>query len=340
MTDQKTALFCAEGSINIGLGHIMRCAALAEGFQQKNWRCFFWVGEESAVVAQRLKVIRWPIIDTPKDDSTRILERFADGIDLLVVDDYRLGADFEGHLRGWARKILVLDDLADRPHQSDFILDSAMRSGENPYRDLAPPNCKFLLGPEFALLRHEFRRVRPEARWRRQGNPSGPPRLLVSFGGNDPENLSEKAVLELQDLNVELVCVVGNHAPALHSLRKLIDKIPNAVLDVAPKSMAEVMMRSDLAIGAGGSSSWERCALGLPAVTISIAENQRKINEGLASVGAVRYLGSLSKISDGAIRSAVSELLSDRPALTEMSQSAFSLCDAKGVERVINAVSR
>ena len=104
--------------------------------------------------------------------------------------------------------------------------------------------------------------------------------------------------------------------------------------------MAKIIAQADLAIGAGGSSSWERCALGLPAVSISIAENQLEINEGLASAGAVRDLGFVSKLTEGAIRKSVLDLLNDRPALIEMSQNAFSLCDGLGVDRVIDAVSR
>ncbi|HHU52398.1 MAG TPA: UDP-2,4-diacetamido-2,4,6-trideoxy-beta-L-altropyranose hydrolase [Firmicutes bacterium] len=209
----------------------------------------------------------------------------------LVVDSYALDSKWEKYQRPYVGKLMVLDDLADRPHDCDLLLDqNYYRNMDRRYEGLVSSACKMLLGPQYALLRPEFHQAKKDLR-KRDGKIR---RILVFFGGSDPTNETKKALEAIQLLNrpeIAVDVVVGATNPHQEEIKKLCSEMPNTTYHCQVENMAELMAAADLAIGAGGTATWERLYLELPTIAIAVAENQVETLEALGEVGMVWYLG-------------------------------------------------
>ena len=192
----------------------------------------------------------------------------------IIVDHYGLDADWEKTLRPYVEKIMVIDDLADRRHDCDLLLDQNLfLDGKKRYDGLIPPSCTRLIGPQYALLRKEFREARKNLR-KRSGDIN---RILVFLGGADPDNITGIAIEALSSpelLHLQVDVVIGSQNPHKETIEKIVQARPQTKLHVQATNMAELMSQADLAIGAGGSTVWERLCLGLPSVVIPLADNQ------------------------------------------------------------------
>lgn len=285
----------------------MRCLTLADALSARGWQCDFVVGPDS------IKTV--PALERSRHRQRRDLGAIG-AADLLVVDHYGLEAGFENDCRSWADRILVIDDLADRPHDCDCLLDQTFGRDEADYRGQVPSSADLLLGTGFALLRPEFARRREGALRRREGRPLR--RIFVSFGGTDPFRLAERAAEAIgSDYRID---GVGGGADAT--------------------AMADLMESADLALGAAGTTSWERCCLGLPALIALTADNQRLVAGRLAEAGAVRLLGWHEQVTVEAIRRAIDDIVAEPGSLIEMASRASRLCDGLGTERVIERIER
>lgn len=215
----------------------------------------------------------------------------------LVVDSYALDQKWEQFLRPFVNKIMVIDDLANRPHDCDLLLDqNYYREMEHRYNDLLPPNCQKLLGPEYALLRPEFHRAKKNLR-ERDGKIR---RILVFFGGSDPTNETKKALEAIKLLNrpeIAVDVVVGAANPHRKEIEQICREMPNTTYHYQVENMAELMTAADLAIGAGGVTTWERLYLELPTIAIAVAENQVETLAALGEAGLVEYLGKNNEMS-------------------------------------------
>jgi UDP-2,4-diacetamido-2,4,6-trideoxy-beta-L-altropyranose hydrolase len=249
----------------------------------------------------------------------------AGGFDWLVVDHYRLDAHFERHLRRLGLKILVIDDLADRPHDCDLLLDQNLyRNLEVRYRGLLPESARTYLGPKYALLRPEFRQARRLLR-PRQGALK---HLLISFGGGDPTNETAKALAAMDLLGLDalsLDVVIGSSNPNASSLQAACAARPGCTLHIQADTMALLMSRADLALGGGGGTTWERCFLGLPTLTVVVAANQRLLTEAVAAFGAAWNLGWHADISPILLAQAITRLRGAPNELAWASARAFAL---------------
>ena len=218
-------------------------------------------------------------------------------IDWLVVDHYALDGRWERMQRNRAPRILAIDDLADRVHDCDILLDqNLVLEIDSRYRGRLPAACKPLLGPHYALLRPEF----AEQRKSLAGRSGEIRRILVSYGGSDPGNETARALSAIKGLSTDRLAVdavVGMSNPHGDSIAKLCQEMPHATLHRGAENMAELMKRADLAIGAGGVMSWERCCLALPTIAVDIADNQTGALTALAAAGAVAYLGSAPSVT-------------------------------------------
>jgi spore coat polysaccharide biosynthesis predicted glycosyltransferase SpsG/RimJ/RimL family protein N-acetyltransferase len=234
---------------------------------------------------------------------------------------------------------MVIDDLANRPHECDVLLDQTLGRSEGDYRQLVPEACRLLLGTEYALLRPEFawRRV---AALRRRNEPRTR-RILVSLGVTGPGGLIGTVLDGLSPLKLDAIdVVVGASYPDLHALQARAVQIGRHVRVLTDvKNMAELMEAADLAIGAAGSTCWERCCLGLPTVMIATAENQRTNAERLQAAGAARWLGFAGDVRADDITSSVSVLVGDQQSLGAISRAAASVCDGRGTNRVVSLLS-
>lgn len=253
--------------------------------------------------------------------------------DWLIVDHYALDARWHTALRPHATHICVIDDLADRQHDCDVLLDQNLYlNAEQRYQDKVPGNCRTLLGPRYALLRDEFIDARKLAQVR--GGPVR--RILVSFGGVDAANYTSTAVqtlaaLSLADIQVDVVVGGG------HPFREDIVAACQAsgfTCHVQTRRMAQLMLDADLAIAAGGSSSWERCCVGLPSMAVAVADNQRQLTHDAACLGLL-HAPEVSFLAPDALAVHVRAFL-DSPLLRQhVSEVGMSYVDGRGVTRVL-----
>ncbi len=216
--------------------------------------------------------------------------------DWLIVDHYALNACWERAVLPQCTRLMVIDDLADRSHIADILLDQNLGRAEKDYENLVPSSCRCLIGPRYALLRPEFAELR-EASLDRRREPFEPKRLLISLGGVDKDNVTGEVLEALKSCDLPADChitvIMGASAPWLDTVRAKASELPwhcDVVVNVT--DMARRMTQADLAIGAAGSTSWERCCLGLPTLMVALADNQVAIAHHLDEARAAIYVGS------------------------------------------------
>jgi len=276
-------------------------------------------------------------------DAEQTMESISDTpVDWFIVDHYGIDYKWEENIiEKVGCRILVIDDLANRQHACDVLLDQNLYHNMTiRYEGLVPNHCKMLLGPEYALLREEFFEERKHVK-QRNGDVK---RILVFFGGSDPTNETSKALeaisfLQRQDFIVDVV--VGNSNPNKELIAKICEKHENFLFHCQINYMAKLIAQADLAIGAGGSTTWERCSLGLPTITITTAENQMEMTKDVASTGAIQFLGHSYDVSVGRIREALIECLDNPERLREMSAISLELMGnvkTGGTARVVSAI--
>jgi UDP-2,4-diacetamido-2,4,6-trideoxy-beta-L-altropyranose hydrolase len=257
--------------------------------------------------------------------------------DWLIVDHYSLDRRWESAMRDCVRRIAVIDDLADREHDCELLLDQNLVAGmAERYSGKLPEHCASLLGPRFALLQDTYADLRSKVRPRK----GAVKRLLVFFGGADPDNLTARALVAIEALgraDVAVDVVIGNSNPHRAKLTAMAAGIPSVVLHADLPSLASLMVRADLAIGASGTTAWERCCLGLPSLVITFAANQEAIAAELDRRGLVRWLGDAATVGPVAIRRAVDETL-QCVRFEQWSRDCMAQVDGLGARRVAGAL--
>ncbi|MBF0282750.1 MAG: UDP-2,4-diacetamido-2,4,6-trideoxy-beta-L-altropyranose hydrolase, partial [Zetaproteobacteria bacterium] len=257
-------------------------------------------------------------------------------VDWLVVDHYALDARWEKRLQAKCNHLMVIDDLADRLHDCDLLLDQNLVEGMSTrYQGKVPELCRCLLGTGFSLLRPEFKMLRNYSLMRR--DPPACDRLLVFMGGSDPENETTKVVngviLATRRWG-HVDVVVGQGFQTLGNLQDRMMPLPSATLHIQTPEMAKLMANADLAVTAGGSVTWEKCVLGLPSLVTILGENQRPIADMMNKYGAVRSLGQAMDVTseDYAVQLDAIHI----EALKLMSKKSSEICDGLGVHKVLD----
>jgi UDP-2,4-diacetamido-2,4,6-trideoxy-beta-L-altropyranose hydrolase len=306
-------LIRADASVPLGTGHVMRCLALADQLVKKSASIHFACREEKGNLADLIQAKGYGLsvlpagigLEADREWVLRLLRARSHPIVWVVVDHYGLDASWESPLRSAAGRLMVIDDLADRPHDCDLLLDQNLYMNlEARYRCLVPPGCRTLLGPRYALLRPEFVEARRSLR-KRDGRLT---RILISFGGSDPTNgtiKSLEAMRLLDSLCLHIDLVIGAAHPRRDEVRRLCAGMKGVDIHENTRNMARLIAAADLALGAGGTSTWERCFLGLPSFTVVVAENHAEITEAVAHRGATRNLGWHAMVSASHIADAV-----------------------------------
>jgi UDP-2,4-diacetamido-2,4,6-trideoxy-beta-L-altropyranose hydrolase len=256
--------------------------------------------------------------------------------DWLLVDHYAIDYRWHQVARNICNKIMVIDDLADRKYDCDLLLDQTYGRNAQSYYPLVNKQCQLLIGPQYALLRDEFFKLRSKALGKRN-QKNKIERIVVSMGSMDPDNLTSLVLKGLDQatwISKPIIDVVlSSCAPHLESVIKEAKTHAldiNVHIDVS--NMAELMLSSDLAIGSGGTTSWERCCLGLPTIILELANNQKKVIRGLTKAGAVRHLSG-KNIIEGVVSSCC-ELQSDVPALQNLSKNSFRIVNGIGAHMI------
>lgn len=333
------AVFRCDASPSIGGGHVMRCLALAEALAESGWQVTFATRPSTLVTLPMLTGTGYPLrrVVADGDEEPRELARLVpEGCDLLVVDNYAWDAANERTCRGWAERILVLDDVTGRNHDCDLLLDSAV-GDKLLYSNRVPADALVLSGPRHALVRRAFVRARASAIARRRGQKVRS--VLVSFGATDPFNAAAVALDALDEVLPEanVTVALSSQAPHLESLRQRAGRKVRFALDVT--DMAELLASADLAIGAAGGMSFERAALGLPSIVVVLADNQRNLGALFVGAGAAADAGALDSSTGDRLRRAIRLLANDDDAREAMAAKATALVDGKGPRRVAAAIA-
>lgn len=356
--------FRVDASLQIGTGHVMRCLTLADALRERGVICRFVCrphhGHLLALIAQRghqalaLPELQegtqpnrngsahahWLGTDWVADaqDTQQALNSLTGGqpVDWLVVDHYALDARWEEVMRPRAKRIMVIDDLADRPHACDLLLDQNLGRKDADYGDLIKGKTSTLVGPQYAMLRSEFAALRAQSLARRQSNPQLR-RLLVTMGGVDKDNATGQVLATLQSctlsIDLRVTVVMGPHAPWLEQVQAQATQMPwyTEVL-VGVNNMAQLMAESDLAIGAAGGSAWERCSLGLPSLVLVLARNQLQGAVALHKAGAAVAMKTQQQIKD--FMEPLRTVALAKEMLVKLSKAAAAVTDGEGCRRV------
>lgn len=364
----KFVAFRVDGSLEIGIGHVKRCLTLAQKFILEGYRVVFLSRTLTSDLKLEVSEAKGDLLMLPgsserdrryyhsewlqgTEDSDAQLcfnalqkysVRYQSELALIVVDHYALAAPWEKVLSLLA-PIFVIDDLCDRPHYCNWLIDQTIGREKNEYKELINKDCLLLLGPQYALLRNEFSQLRKKSIQRRN-NTYDIENILITLGGVDKNNTS---LLVLKALECSNYCnlitlVVGISNPNILYLKsEIAASTKNIKLIINPNRISEEMLNADLCIGAAGTTSWERCVLGLPTINITIAKNQEAIARNLGKVEAAIDFGWLeSEVDIQRMISLINDLKNEPFKLRTFANKSSHVCDGMGVNRIFSLITQ
>ncbi|WP_370260289.1 UDP-2,4-diacetamido-2,4,6-trideoxy-beta-L-altropyranose hydrolase [Idiomarina sp.] len=360
----KRAVIRADAGINIGSGHVMRCLTLADALVLEGFEiCFICrpqTGDLITLISERGYRVEALSIQSETPDSHLAHSAWLYGghvldaqetqviIDreqptLLVVDHYGIDQRWFDALTQCPSHVIALDDLADRKLPCDLLVDPTVGRSIDMYKHLLPAQSEALVGAPYCLLRNEFLQWRELSLQRRQ-RVTDIERIVVSLGGVDATNVTATVLTELEGSNLASGCeidiLVGSAYPHLHGLQQQVNQSRFTVsVAVAVTNVAERLAHADLAIGAAGSSAWERCCLGVPTLMCVLAENQAAIATVLENRQAAILVHCRGSVAVGrSLQSALAHCIEQPQYLELLSQNAANLVDGRGTVRVIEAI--
>lgn len=358
-------VFRTDASIRIGTGHVMRCLTLAEELRRQGHTCSFVCrdlqGHMGPVISDRgfgvelLKapvsgdldqldkgIPHAPLLGVPWQLDASGTRAALDRLDpdWLIVDHYALDAQWERYTALATKKTMVIDDLADRSHHADVLLDQNAVSLDTRERYFARinPDCRLLLGPHFALLGSDYASC-AKALPRRDGTIS---RVLVFVGGSDPYHLTETylEVLKREEFaSLSVDVVIGRNHPSPENVEGLVKNRAKARLYSELPTLSALMIRADLMLGAGGSTNWERMCLGLNSIVVSVAPNQDQVNHELQSKGLIKFLGKAENVHPETIATALQEQVENPAMMETRAEKMRALVDGQGCKRVVQTLT-
>lgn len=335
MKQRPIVLIRADASPTIGGGHIVRTLAL--GLALNN------VGFQVALVTRPETLATVPFIEGSKIDTILLdctteeepdfLSRtFSNGLSALVVDHYERGLEFETSCRTFANTIIAVDDTPSRHHDCDILIDQTLGRQVEEYKGFVPTHCHVLAGIDYALLRPQFSLARLKSGKHIRQNLN---RLMVMVGAGSAQEVTLSVLKILNKfpnaLSVDIIgsgftdCDISSFKDTSHHELSFYSQV---------SEMASLLNQADLAIGAAGSASWERCCLGVPALLFVIADNQVDILKALEFHGVARNLGWFNEVSKEKLINLIEKIYRDPSWLESASKKAYNLCDGKGAERV------
>jgi UDP-2,4-diacetamido-2,4,6-trideoxy-beta-L-altropyranose hydrolase len=326
-----------------GSGHIMRCLALIQAWRDRGGPAWVLSRCANAALRDRIHAAGAELISLAADasveldlQSTLTLSAELSPI-FIVLDGYDFNLEFQQALRASGQRLLVIDDTVRLPlYDADILLNQNLGAAGLCY--VANPGASFLLGPDYALLRREF------AHWRSRLHtvPETARKLLVTLGGSDPDNVTLKvidAMRQLETVSLQIRVVAGPTNPHITALTEAAVSFSGSLeLLTAVSDMPSLMAWADLAVTAGGSTCWELACMGVPALTLVLADNQRNVARELARAGVAVNLGWHAELSEERIATAVGGLVYSSFRRLRMSQQGRALVDGKGATRVASAL--
>jgi UDP-2,4-diacetamido-2,4,6-trideoxy-beta-L-altropyranose hydrolase len=364
-------VFRVDASVIIGIGHVMRCLTLADQLKTIGAVCSFICREHPGNLIDQIlrrghKV--FPLSAPNPRKSSANTDQYKEGsdyeiwlgldqsidaiqtkeligerhIDLLIVDHYAIDASWEKELRPSCSKLMVIDDLANRIHDCDILLDQNFyKAQELRYIDLVPLDCLCLLGPKYVLLRPEFYAAKKRAK-EINGTIH---RVLVFFGGSDPANQTIKFLNDFQRLNTqtENICldiVVGGTNTHKEQIKVICNSMVNAQFHCDVQNMANLMTNATLGVGSGGTAMWERCYIGLPTITVVFAKNQLQTTLDLAEIGAIEYAGNIDSGQNINCAEFVFQLVKNPGRVKRITEASIELMRNADCEAVLSEVTK
>ncbi len=338
-----TVAFRCDGSPAIGSGHVVRCLAIAHALREAGGEAIFAMRDlgggfvdmamQAGFATKILGVGPASEIDDAAQTATAI-----GSADWVVADNYALARDWERALRPKAARIAALADRDRRVHDADLLIDPNLGAVPADYTGRVPAHCEIFTGPAYAPLRAQFAAARGVDPVRRLGLR----RLLICMGGSDPANATAMAVegalraRKAADFAIEIV--LGGAYPHRAAIEALCAGHRNIEIAVAVDDMARRMARADLFVGSGGSMTWERATVGLPGITIAIADNQVPLGVAIAKAGADLYLGSVDTVSVDDFAAAIAAFARTPALLEGHSARVAPICDGGGAARIVAAL--
>lgn len=347
-----------DASTLIGSGHVMRCLTLAEELRQAGAEVGFITRNHEGNLNDLIRNKGFKLYELPavtqvmsnnstrveyaawfgtsqENDASETIEILKDNQpDWLIVDHYAIDEVWERLVRFYVKKTMVIDDLADRKHECDLLLNQNYVSGEHQrYDDLILPSCTMLLGPQYALLRKEFTKAREDLK-PRDGSVN---RVFVFFGGVDPDNMTEKALEALSTKefgHIHADVVIGVANPYRAAISNAVKQRPRTTLYVQVDNIAELMAKADLALCAGGTTTWERFCLGLPSIVVTIADNQVPFTRDLHQDGLLRWLGTSQGVDVHVLHKGLLQVLQDSERNRHEAEKGMQLVDGMGTFHV------
>lgn len=356
-------IFRVDASKDIGSGHVIRCLTLAEELRNRAMDCVFICRNHTGNLAEKIAQHGFQIGLLPnQENSTQ-----ADNLDVehaswlacgwqidadqtkeylqtirpdwLVVDHYALDEKWERYLASSYRWLMVIDDIADRRHKSDLLLDQNLFDNRQArYQGKLPEKCIQLLGPQYALLQSDYVELRAQAKPRKL--PLN--RLLIFFGGSDSHNITGLTLSALEKINIPFVCVdvvISRLSAHYKQVKKQAMRSSKIQLHSDLPSLAQLMMKADLAIGAGGATNWERLCLGLPSLVITLADNQKPISRDLHQMGLIEWIGDVESIRIDQISAAIERVLFFCE-INKWSERCMEACSGQGTALVADMIQK
>ena len=349
-------IFRVDASLVIGTGHVMRCLTLSQVLKENGVDVKFICRRHKGNLIDKIRLSGFNVYElevlensevdanlahshwlgaTQEQDANDCNDMLkAEKTDWLIVDHYALDEQWQKSLKFYYKKIMVIDDLADRKHQCDILLDQTFGRKHDNYASLVPKDCELLLGSQYAFLRPEFSKWRPHSLERRS-KPEFK-QLLINMGGVDIDNITEDIIDKLKEYSlpsdINIIVIMGGSAPYIESVKSKVIKLSyKAEVKVDVDNMAEIMANSDIAIGAAGSTTWERCCLGLPTIQIVTAKNQQFSAKSLANKNIVKLVEEINKITH----------LLKNPAewMKNTSSKSLEICDGTGTYKLFNKMT-
>lgn len=336
-----TIAFRVDADAEVGLGHAMRCLALAMALVARGVQAVFLSCTLPERLVPRLRqcgvtLIMLRTAETQRDDAAQVGQALAAlSAAWICVDHYGLGEEWERLVADGGVRVAAIDDYGQRRHACALLIDHNVGVHDGVYEGLLPTASTRLFGPRFALLRPEFA-ARSELRRRTSLR-----RLQISFGGADPSGETSKAlaaVIAAGLQHVEVDVVVGAANPRVQEVRAAAARLPSATVHVDVERMDELLHAADVVLGAAGVSVLERCALGVPSLLVVVADNQRQIAAAAAGLGVAVLLGNSAEVSAADIARVLCQLASDPETIARMSSAAAAVCDGAGAGRVADAM--
>ncbi|HAT1800162.1 UDP-2,4-diacetamido-2,4,6-trideoxy-beta-L-altropyranose hydrolase [Legionella pneumophila] len=327
--------FRVDASENIGIGHLKRCQVLAKQFIKKGSEVtFFSTRETQQFLPVNSNDIQYQFIEDFW--STSFLQQALNS-DLFIIDHYELGIEFEQEIsQKLDANILVIDDFNHRPHHCNYFLNQNYGFTLESYKGLIPEFCKLFLGPTYALLDEIYSQCRQDKFF--PGNKVE--NILINFGGTDPYHLCTFAFEAIRDLGYKsgIDIVLGHSSQQKKVLERLIQNTTPQIMihDYIP--LAPLISKSDLIIGAGGSSCWERACLGKPSIIISTSSDQVLVAESLDNVSALIYLGHYDMIDKQKLANVISKISNNHRLRNLIAANAHKLCDGLGAQRLVEEI--